>query len=42
MGVIGEQELADELAEVAARVLRELRYGEAKARASRQRDNLSV
>ncbi|WP_230598232.1 hypothetical protein [Xanthomonas albilineans] len=42
MGGIGEQELADELAEVAARVLRELRYGEAKARASSQRDNLSV
>ncbi|WP_386337651.1 hypothetical protein O4D10_12325 [Xanthomonas citri pv. citri] len=33
MGAIGEQELADELREVAAKVLRELRYEEAKAKA---------
>ncbi|UXA52972.1 MULTISPECIES: hypothetical protein [Lysobacteraceae] len=34
MGAIGEQELADELGEVAAKVLRELRYEEARARAN--------
>ncbi|MCC4617677.1 hypothetical protein VDR45_01465 [Xanthomonas campestris pv. campestris] len=33
MGIIGEQELADELGEVAAEVLKELRYEEAKAKA---------
>ncbi len=33
MGAIGERELADELGEVAAKVLRELRYEEAKAKA---------
>lgn len=33
MGAIGEQELADELGEVAAKVLNELRYEEAKAKA---------
>ncbi|QWN11802.1 hypothetical protein [Xanthomonas citri] len=40
MGAMGEQELADELAEVAARVLRELRYEEAKAKAERARQEL--
>ncbi|ATS38792.1 MULTISPECIES: hypothetical protein [Xanthomonas] len=36
MGAIGEAELAVELAEVAEKVLRELRYEEAGARASRE------
>ncbi len=34
MGAIGEQNLADELGEAAANVLRELRYEEARARAN--------
>ncbi|AUJ12431.1 hypothetical protein BVV20_09810 [Xanthomonas oryzae pv. oryzae] len=37
MRAIGEQGLADELAEVAARVLRELRYEEAEAKSRAQR-----
>ncbi|OOW96469.1 hypothetical protein Xvtf_19040 [Xanthomonas campestris pv. vitistrifoliae] len=40
MRAIGEQGLADELAEVAARVLRELRYEEAEAKSRAQRDEL--
>ncbi|WP_254894383.1 hypothetical protein [Xanthomonas citri] len=36
----GEQELADELGEVAAKVLKELRYVEAKARAEQARNEL--
>lgn len=40
MGGIGEQELADELGEVAAKVLKELRYVEAKARAEQARNEL--
>lgn len=40
MGGIGEQELADELGEVAAKVLNELRYVEAKARAEQARNEL--
>jgi hypothetical protein len=40
MGAIGEQELADELGEVVARVLRELRYENAKSKASRERNDL--
>ncbi|WVK02640.1 hypothetical protein AB8807_13625 [Xanthomonas campestris pv. olitorii] len=41
MGAIGEQALADELEEATARVLRELRYGEARDRALRQKAELS-
>ncbi|AZR35239.1 MULTISPECIES: hypothetical protein [Xanthomonas] len=41
MGAIGEQALADELGEATARVLRELRYGEARDRALRQKAELS-
>ncbi len=41
MGALGEQELASELGEVAAEVLNELRYEEAKAEASRQRSELA-
>lgn len=41
MGAIGEQELADELGEVAAKVLRKLRYEEAKNKAVRDRGMLS-
>ncbi|KHM97224.1 hypothetical protein LMG919_07645 [Xanthomonas vesicatoria] len=37
MGAIGEAELAMELAEVAARVLGELRYDEARGRADRHK-----
>lgn len=40
MGAIGEQELADELGEVAAKVLHELRYEEAEARSRAQRNEL--
>ncbi|MCC8497972.1 hypothetical protein [Xanthomonas hortorum] len=40
MGAIGEQELAGELGEVAAMMLQELRYEEAKARAEQVRNKL--
>ncbi|TQT95835.1 hypothetical protein, partial [Xanthomonas perforans] len=40
MGAIGEQVLAEELGEVAAKVLHELRYEEAEARSRNQRDEL--
>lgn len=40
MGIIGDQELADELGEVAAKVLHELRYEEAEARSRAQRNEL--
>ncbi|MBO9859129.1 MULTISPECIES: hypothetical protein [Xanthomonas] len=40
MGALGEQELAGELGEVAAEVLNELRYEEAKAKAERVRHEL--
>lgn len=40
MGALGEQELADELGEAAAKVLRELRYARAEARANWEREAL--
>ncbi len=40
MGALGEQELAGELGEVAAMMLQELRYEEAKARAEQARNEL--
>ncbi|NMI19514.1 hypothetical protein [Xanthomonas hortorum] len=40
MGALGEQELAGELGEVAAMMLQDLRYEEAKARAEQARNEL--